>query len=203
MLELDEREEARRLGSEEVELARQWGAPRALGKALRTAGLVEGGEAGLSLLRAAVDVLQDSPALLERARALTELGAALRRANRRAEAREPLRQGLEVAHGCGAKPLAQRAHTELVATGARPRRLALSGVEALTPSERRVADMAADGMTNRDIAQALFVTPRTVEVHLSNAYRKLGISARSQLSDALAGPIEAQGKAEPATLTSS
>ena len=200
LLELDEREEARRLGSEEVELARQWGAPRALGKALRTAGLVEGGEAGLLLLRAAVDVLEDSPALLERARALTELGAALRRANRRAEAREPLRQGLEVAHGCGAKPLAQRAHTELVATGARPRRLALSGVEALTPSERRVADMAADGMTNRDIAQALFVTPRTVEVHLSSAYRKLGISARSQLSDALA---EAQGKAEPATLTSS
>jgi DNA-binding CsgD family transcriptional regulator len=203
LLELGEDEEARRLAAEEVELARQWGAPRALGKALRTAGLVEGGEAGLALLRDAVEVLEDSSALLERAHALTELGAALRRANRRAEAREPLRRGLELAHGCDAKPLAGRAHTELVATGARPRRLVLSGLESLTPSERRVAGMAAQGMTNRDIAQALFVTPRTVEVHLSSTYRKLGIGSRSQLSDALVVPIKARSEAEPAKLTTS
>jgi len=203
LLELGEREEARRLSAEEVELAREWGASRALGKALRTAGLVEGGEAGLPLLREAVDALEDSSALLERARALTELGAALRRANRRREAREPLRQGLELAHSCGAKPLAEHAHTELLATGARPRRLVLSGLEALTPSERRVAEMAADGLSNRDIAQALFVTPKTVEVHLSNAYRKLEISSRSQLPLALATPVEAQSEREPTTLTSS
>jgi DNA-binding CsgD family transcriptional regulator len=190
LLELGEREEACRLAAEEVELTRQWGAPRALGSALRTAGLVEEGEAGLALLREAVEVLEDSPALLERARALTELGAALRRANRRAEAREPLRRGLELAHSCGAKPLAERAHAELIATGARPRRLVLSGLDSLTPSERRVADMAAKGMTNRDIAQALFVTPRTVEVHLSNTYRKLGIGSRSQLPQALDAPVE-------------
>lgn len=201
LLELGEREEASRLAAEEVELARQWGAPRALGKALRTAGLIEGGKIGLALLREAVDVLGASPAALERAHALTELGAALRRANRRREAREPLRRGLELAHGCGAKPLAERAHTELLATGARPRRLVLTGVEALTPSERRVAAMAADGMTNREIAQALFVTPSTVEVHLSSVYRKLEISARSQLPEALAGAADAKSEAEPAALT--
>ena len=201
LLELDEREEARRLAAEEVEFARQWGAPRGLGKALRTAGLVEGGEAGLALLREAAEVLEDSPAVLERARALTELGAALRRSNRRAEARDPLRRGLELAHGCGAKPLAEHAHTELVATGARPRRLVFSGLEALTPSERRVAAMAAEGMTNREIAQALFVTAGTVEVHLSSSYRKLEISSRSQLPQALAEPADAETEAETATLT--
>jgi DNA-binding CsgD family transcriptional regulator len=200
LLDLAEHEEARRLASEEVELARQWGAPRALGKALRTAGLVEGGEAGLALLREAVDVLEGSPAALERARAFAELGAALRRANRRSDARDPLRRALELAHGCDAKPLAERAHTELLATGARPRRLVLTGVDALTPSERRVAAMAADGMTNRDIAQALFVTPRTVEVHLSSVYRKLGISARSQLPQALDAPVEG-GSGQPAAVT--
>src|SRR5204863_9168099 len=112
------------------------------------------------------------------------------RSNRRKEARDPLQQGLELARKGGAKPLAERAHTELIATGARPRRLVFSGLEALTPSERRVAAMAAEGMTNREIAQALFVTPGTVEVHLSSAYRKLRIGARSQLPAALAAPVE-------------
>jgi DNA-binding NarL/FixJ family response regulator len=88
-------------------------------------------------------------------------------------------------------PVVQRAETELLATGARPRRISLRGVESLTPSERRVAEMAAEGPTNREIAQALFVTPKTVEVHLSSAYRKLEISSRSQLPAALAGPARA------------
>ena len=189
------------MAAEEVELARQWGAPRALGKALRTAGLVEGGEAGLALLRGAAEVLEDSPAVLgmiERQHA--DFGAALRRSNRRADARDPLRRGLELAHSCGAKPLAERAHTELVATGARPRRLVLSGLDSLTPSERRVAAMAAEGMTNRDVAQALFVTPRTVEMHLSSVYRKLGISSRSQLPQALDPPIENVRRGQPAAV---
>jgi DNA-binding CsgD family transcriptional regulator len=85
-------------------------------------------------------------------------------------------------------PLAARAQSELLATGARPRRIAMSGVKALTASERRVADMAVGGPTNREIAQALFVTPRTVEVHLSSVYRKLSIRSRSQLAAALAEP---------------
>lgn len=94
---------------------------------------------------------------------------------------------LELAAACGAEPLAERARTELNAAGGRARREALSGVESLTPSERRVAAMAAEGMTNREIAQALFVTPKTVEVHLSNAYRKLGIASRRQLAAVLPG----------------
>ena len=131
-------------------------------------------------------MLEPSQARLEHARALVELGSAMRRANRRSEAREPLRRGLELATACGASPLAERAETELLASGARPRRIALSGVDSLTPSERRVAQMAAEGGTNREIAQALFVTQKTVEVHLSSVYRKLDIASRSQLSKALA-----------------
>jgi DNA-binding CsgD family transcriptional regulator/tetratricopeptide (TPR) repeat protein len=188
LLELEDRDEARRLAGEDLELARAWGAPRALGGALRVAGLVVGGAEGLAFLEEAVEVLVDSPAKLEHAKARTELGAALRRGNRRAQARDHLRRAVELATICGATPLAARAETELLATGARPRRVALSGVESLTPSERRVAELAAEGPTNREIAQALFVTPKTVEVHLSRVYRKLGISSRSQLAAALAEP---------------
>src|SRR5207247_1033535 len=90
----------------------------------------------------------------------------------------------ELAHKLGATALEERAQTELAATGARPRRLMLSGLESLTPSERRVAELAAENLTNKDIAQALFVTPKTVEVHLSSVYRKLEISSRAQLPDA-------------------
>jgi DNA-binding CsgD family transcriptional regulator len=191
LLQLGEQDEARRLVGEELELARAWRAPRALGAALRAAGLVEGGGRGLALLHEAVEVLTDSPAKLEQAKARTELGAALRRANRRSEAREQLRRAVELATICGATPLAARAETELRATGARPRRIALSGIESLTPSERRVAQRTAEGGTNREIAQALFVTPKTVEVHLSSVYRKLGISSRSQLPAVLAEPARA------------
>ena len=186
LLGLGRVDEARRYAAEELALSRRWGAPRALGRSLVAAGLAEGGDTGTAFLREAVAVLEQSEVRFEHARALVELGAALRRGNHRSEAREPLRRGLELATRCGAAPLAERAETELLATGARPRRVALSGVESLTPSERRVAEMAAEGDTNREIAQALFVTPKTVEVHLSSAYRKLGISSRSQLPKALA-----------------
>jgi DNA-binding CsgD family transcriptional regulator/tetratricopeptide (TPR) repeat protein len=191
LLQLGRRGEARGLAGEELELARTWGAPRALGAALRAAGLVEDGARALDLLEEAVEVLKDSPAKLEHAKARTELGAALRRANHRVDAREQLRHALELATICGAAPLAALAESELLATGARPRRIALSGVASLTPSERRVAEMAAEGPTNREIAQALFVTQRTVEVHLTSIYRKLAISSRSQLATALARPARA------------
>jgi DNA-binding CsgD family transcriptional regulator len=191
LLQLERPEEAAALVEEELELARVWGAPRALGAALRAAGLVAGGKRGLALLQEAVEVLSDSPAKLEQAKARTELGAALRRANQRAKAREQLRRAVELATICGASPLTARAESELLATGARPRRIALSGLESLTPSERRVAELAAQGPTNREIAQTLFVTPKTVEVHLSSIYRKLGISSRSQLAGALAEQVRA------------
>ena len=187
LLALDRRDEALVLAREEVELARAWGAPRAIGVALRVRGLAEGGKDGIESLRESLAVLETSSAKLERARTMVELGASLRRANRRAEARELLAQGMELAVLAGSHPLAEQARLELAATGARPRQLLLSGVESLTASERRVAGFAAEGLTNKDIAQALFVTPKTVEVHLSNVYRKLGIGSRAELPEALGG----------------
>jgi DNA-binding CsgD family transcriptional regulator len=184
------REEALSLAREEVALARAFEVPRELGMALRASGLVEGGETGIELLQEAVGVLETTPAELEHARALSDLGAALRRAGRRSDARDPLRAGLDLAGRCGANALVDRAHSELVAAGARPRRMVVSGAEALTASERRVAELASEGLTNREIAQTLFVTEKTVESHLGHAYRKLDISARSQLADALAGRVE-------------
>jgi DNA-binding CsgD family transcriptional regulator len=156
-----------------------------LGIALRAAGLAEGGRSGIELLREAVEVLKGSPARLEYARAMTDLGAALRRLRHRAEAREPLALGLELAHRCGAPALVKRAREELLATGARPRRLTVSGRDALTPSEARIARMAADGQSTPAIAQALFVTPKTVETHLGHAYQKLDINSRHRLAQAL------------------
>ena len=141
------------------------------------------------LLRRSGVVAYGCAAPLHRARGHhVRIGQALRRANQRAEARELLREGLELAQRCGAAPLAQRAHAELLATGARPRRLVRTGVDSLTPSEHRVAQMAAEGQTNREIAQALFVTPKTIEMHLSHVYGKLDIQSRTQLATAMATP---------------
>jgi DNA-binding CsgD family transcriptional regulator len=184
LLQLGEVAEAERLVGEELEGARRLGVPRALGIALRGAGLVRGGAAGLALLEESATVLGRSSARLEEARALADYGAALRRANRRAESVTPLRSALDLAGRCGAGPLAEEARQQLAAAGVRPRRAA-SGVEALTPSELRVVRMAAEGMGNRAIAQALFVTVKTVEVHLRNAYRKLGVSSRAGLAAVL------------------
>jgi DNA-binding CsgD family transcriptional regulator len=185
-LALGDRESAASRAAEELELARAFGAPRALGVALRAAGVVAGGDRGAVLLREAVDTLERGGAVLERARALADLGAMLRRRNRRTEARELLREALDAAHRAGARPLAEYADTELRATGARPRRVVLTGVESLTASERRIAELASEGLTNREIAQTLFVTARTVEGHLTSVFRKLQVDSRDELPAALA-----------------
>jgi DNA-binding CsgD family transcriptional regulator len=158
---------------------------RRIGGALRIRGLVAGGKQGLDLLRQAADTLASSPAMLWRAEAYVDLGAALRRAGQAISARPILREGMELAHRCGATPLADRAEKELRAAGGRPRRRAGLGADALTVSERRVAELAAGGASNKEIAQSLFVTLRTVELHLSNAYGKLQIRSRHELAAAL------------------
>jgi DNA-binding CsgD family transcriptional regulator/tetratricopeptide (TPR) repeat protein len=183
LLRRGERAEAQRLAAEELALARRWGTPAAIGIAQRALGLVSN---DLALLEAAVATLAPLPWRLELARAEVELGAALRRARRRADAREPLRRGMDRAHLCGAAALAERARDELRATGARPRRLVVSGPLALTASERRVAELAARGLTNRAIAQGLFVAPATVETHLRHAFQKLDVRSRGELTEALA-----------------
>lgn len=180
-----ERDRALELAYAEVEAAQRVGLPRAIGIGLRTLGLVEGGEQGVARLAEAADVLEPSPARLEHARSLVALGAAHRRAGRRAAAREPLRRALDLAHRCGATHLQERARAELTATGARPRRAMLTGRDALTPSEQRIAGMAAEGLSNPEIAQALFVTRKNVENHLGRIYPKLDIKSRDQLPDAL------------------
>jgi DNA-binding CsgD family transcriptional regulator len=181
---LGEHEPAFALLEQELVDARRWGAPGALSRTLRLLGTMRGDD-GLEQLQEAVAVAEGSSARLELAKALTALGSALRRGRRPTDARDPLRRGLELAGRCGAQSLAEHARAELYAAGGRPRRAALAGPASLTPSERRIAELAAAGRSNREIAQMLYVTPKTVEIHLTSVYRKLGISRRAALSGAL------------------
>jgi DNA-binding CsgD family transcriptional regulator len=180
-----QREEAAALAAEELRLATAVDSRRAEGVALRALGLLAGGEEGVELLRGSVARSRLGAAPFEVARSLTELGAALGRVNQRKEAREHLREGADLAQRCGAQRLEERIAAEIRVAGGKPRRRAVSGPESLTPSEHRVAVAAAGGATNREIGQMLFVSMRTVEMHLTNAYRKLGISTRAELAEAL------------------
>jgi DNA-binding CsgD family transcriptional regulator len=193
--------EARRLAGKQLELARAFGHPRTLGISLRVCGLVEGGEAGLELLGEAVKTLERAQSPLELARALSDYGAALRRAGRRVQARSTLERALDLAHRCGARRIAVGARAELIAAGAKPRRDAISGRDALTPGELRVARLAAEGLTNREIAQALFITTKTAKGHLSHVYHKLEITRRGQLLGALTGPLGNSANAADDTAT--
>jgi DNA-binding NarL/FixJ family response regulator len=148
--------------------------------------LVEGSTTSIDHLSEAAAVLQHSQAKLEHARALTDLGAAQRRANRRAEARTTLQNALDLARRCGARALCERAETELRAAGGRSSDPTAIGLSQLTVSERRVADLAAKGHSNPEIAQRLFVTRKTIETHLGHIYSKLDISGRTELGRALA-----------------
>jgi DNA-binding CsgD family transcriptional regulator len=191
-------QEAAALAAEQLALARRVGTPATLGAALRAhAAAVHAGHPGRSgrsvqsvrgeSLAEAVGLLETTPARYELALALADLGAFLRRSGRRADARGPLRRALDLAQRTGAAPLAERARRELLAAGARPRRTALTGPDALTSAERRVASLAADGLSNRQIAQHLFITQPTVETHLRHAFQKLGIASRADLPAQLAG----------------
>jgi DNA-binding CsgD family transcriptional regulator len=180
-----EKQRARELATEQLELSRARGVARIHGVALRTMGLLSDGDEARKWLADAVVILAASSARLEYARTLVELGSWMRRTGKPAAAREPLRAGYELARGCGSTVLLAQAAAELAAAGVRLRRPALSGLDALTPSERRVADMAASGMSNPDIAQALFLTRKTIEMHLGRAYRKLAVSGRGELAAAL------------------
>jgi DNA-binding CsgD family transcriptional regulator/tetratricopeptide (TPR) repeat protein len=185
LAKLGRHDEARPLADEELRRARAFGTPRATGVALRARGLLADGAEAEALLTEAVDVLAASEARLEHARALVDLGALRRRGRERVQSRTLLREGHDLAVLCGATRLAEAARRELAASGLRLAAPGLSGAQALTPSERRVAAMAAQGMRNREIAQSLFVTEKTVETHLSRSYDKLNIRSRSKLAGAL------------------
>jgi DNA-binding CsgD family transcriptional regulator len=177
---------ARELVEPELERARELGVPRAFGRALRVAALTAEGDERLAMLEQSTEVLGRSLAALEQARTLGELGAELRRRGSAELARSVLARALELADRCGSTVVAERAATELRAAGGRPRRRALHGVGSLTPRERRVAELAAEGLTTPAIAQALFVAPKTVEAHLNRVFRKLGVSGRGELASKLA-----------------
>ncbi|MBV9005883.1 MAG: hypothetical protein JO181_14580 [Solirubrobacterales bacterium] len=183
---LGETHTAARLAHEQLETARRVGAAGALGLSLRAAGLAIGGDERLGYLEEAVSVLESSSARLELAHALADLGAELSRVGRRKEGRDARRKALELAHQCGAIALADRALAELQAGPGRPTRTELTGPNALTAAEWQVCRQAAEGRTNREIAQALFVTEKTIERHLSSAYHKLGVRSRFQLPAAIA-----------------
>jgi DNA-binding CsgD family transcriptional regulator len=177
-------DEAIAAAADEVDAARRWGAPGTVGASLRALGMAldaDGSPECLAVLDEAAATTAQSSARLEHARSLAAFGSALRRRGRPADAREPLARAAESATVCGAAPLAAQALDELRAAGGRRTARSVFGPDALTPSERRVAVLAASGHTNKAIAQQLFVTPKTVEVHLSSAYRKLGIASRSEL----------------------
>jgi DNA-binding CsgD family transcriptional regulator/Tfp pilus assembly protein PilF len=184
-LALEDHQRASRLAAEQLELARATGIPRAIGLALRTKATTQRDEQRIATLTEAVSVLNTSPSRLELAHAKADLGSAYRRAGRRADAQAALRQALQLADGFGARPLADTARVELRAAGARPRRAAFEGADALTPAERRVANLAAQGLTNAQIGQELFVSTKTVQTHLAHSYRKLDISSRRELPAAL------------------
>lgn len=183
--ELGDQDSAQALVAQALALAERWDTPGAMGQALHTAARLGAGEDAVEVLRDAVDHLARSPARVEHARALITLGRLLRRAGHRVDSRAPLREGYELALRCGAATLAETGRAELRASGIRLRRQALSGADALTASERRIAEMAAAGASNREIAEALFLTVKTIEMHLTHTYRKLDINRRSELTGAL------------------
>jgi DNA-binding NarL/FixJ family response regulator len=199
-----ERDEAVRLAAEEVAAARQVGLRRALGIALCAEARITPGDRGMRLLSEAVAALEASPGRLELARVLYELGRAHRRAGRRAAAREPLRRSMVLAHRCGAARLAQQARSELVAAGWRPDPLRASPFDALSATERRVAELVARGLSDREIAQSLFVTERTVAERVDDAMRKVHATSRDELADRYRGRAASEEGARdsyPAGLT--
>jgi DNA-binding NarL/FixJ family response regulator len=176
---------ARTVAEDAVTAATTADSPRRIGGALHVLGLTQDGAQRLDTLRRAVDALALSPARLWRAHACVDYGVQLARDGQRADARRVLRGGMELAWRSGATPLADQATRELRAAGGRPGRRSGAGSDVLTVSERRVAELAAGGVSNKEIAQSLFVTLRTVEMHLSNAYTKLEIRSRTELGQAL------------------
>ena len=182
LAELGREDEAAEAAEHGMRLAEIWDTPRARGLALLAKGMSTG---EIELLDAAVDALAESPAKLEQARANHMLGRTLLNTGHKPDARPRLRQAVDLGVRCGAMALAAAAREDLIAAGGRMHQVSPRRTDTLTGSERRVALMAAGGRTNREIAEALFITLRTVELHLTNAYRKLGVGKRTELTPAL------------------
>jgi DNA-binding CsgD family transcriptional regulator/tetratricopeptide (TPR) repeat protein len=179
--------EARTLGDSEVELARTWGVPGPLGRALTAAAATRELPERLEMLRQAVDVLDGTECRLDLARALIRLGRAQLKGGDNRAARTALTSGLELAVSCETQRLADSARQALHAAGGRVAES--NGQTVLTASERRVAELVMQGLGNQEVAGQLSISKRTVDTHLGRIYRKLGISGRNRLREALARPL--------------
>ncbi|GGP77534.1 AAA family ATPase [Streptomyces melanogenes] len=175
------------LAAEELRLARVWNTPRTVGRALRVLGAATGGRRGLELAEEAVATLRPASAAtgMELVRALLAQGRQLAAAGERGRARDCLREAAELADGKGAVGMVNLAGQALRQSGARSPVVDRTGPGALTGSERRIAELAADGLTNTEIADLLHLARRTVETHLTSTYRKLRIRRRTELTEAL------------------
>jgi DNA-binding CsgD family transcriptional regulator len=173
---------AHALIEDEVRLAHLFELPIPLGLALQRRALTESGGRAIETLRESVEILEKTEARLHLARAHAGLGRELRRAGLRVDARHHLAIGLDLANRCGALDLEAELREELMAAGARPRRASVTGIESLTPTELRVARLAAEGMSNREIAEQTFVSRNTIAWHLRNIYRKVEVDSREELT---------------------
>jgi DNA-binding CsgD family transcriptional regulator len=157
----------------------------ALGVLARSQALLAAGREAERLYREAIDHLQRSRARTQLARARLVYGEWLRRERRRRDAREELRAASQLFESMGALAFADRAQSELAATGERVHRRTAENLELLTPQERRIATLVSEGAPNAEVAAQLFISSRTVEYHLAKIFRKLRISSRSELARSL------------------
>jgi DNA-binding CsgD family transcriptional regulator len=185
-VQLGEFDTARQLANAAVEHARHWGTARAIGGAMHALGSATRGMAGVRLIQEGIELLESSPARLDLTHALIGLGTMQQEQGLHREARGTLRRALELAERCGARDLVTTIRQFLPHAGARRASRPATGLDALTESERRVAQLAMR-WSNRKIAEELHLTLRTVETHLSATYRKLGITGRTELHELFPG----------------
>jgi DNA-binding CsgD family transcriptional regulator len=198
---LGDRESARREALREVAIRTEYGPRYRLAQALRRQSSFEPARRAVAVLAEALELAESTPRRPVIVRVLASYGAALRRVERIPEAREALYRAIDMAGEMGMERLRGRAHQELVLAGGRPRRARATGPQSLTSAQLQVARLAAEGRSNRQIAEHLFVTIKTVETHLAAVYRKLGIATRDELADMLAGADGVPRTAAPATVS--
>jgi DNA-binding CsgD family transcriptional regulator len=186
LLHLGRDEEAAAHAGRHEESARAKGQPWALARAARTRGLLGSDEELEREFAEAIDLHGQTPDVFETARTRLAYGARLRRAGRRVNARDELRAAIESFDSLGAEPWSNLARVELEATGETARKRDPSTIDQLTPQELQIALLLADGRTTREAAASMFLSPKTIEYHLRNVYRKLGVHSRPELTEAMA-----------------